>query len=132
MSVFHHPHRIYGIVQTAMGAFNVSRGLVEAPDDVGETLGWRRVDGDDPPSIGATVTEASVRPAQEFDESLCGLLGTYRAEGQQQVRGLPGRIPRFPKEVERLRDLPPRDPHGDRRERISHLSLLKGCAQGGS
>lgn len=65
MSVFHHPHRIYGIVQTPMGAFNVSRGLVEAPDDVGATLGWRRVDGDDPPSFGATVTDGSVSPAQE-------------------------------------------------------------------
>jgi hypothetical protein len=38
MSVFRHPHRIHGIVRTRMGAFAVSRGLVEAPDDVGETI----------------------------------------------------------------------------------------------
>jgi len=66
MSVFRHPHRIHGIVRTRMGAFAISRGLVEAPDDVGETLGWRRVDGDDPPPFGANdITDACVSPAQE-------------------------------------------------------------------
>jgi hypothetical protein len=46
MSVFQHPHLTRGIVQTAKGAFLVTRGLVEAPDDIGEELGWRSVGSD--------------------------------------------------------------------------------------
>jgi len=46
VSVFQHPHLIRGIVKTAKGAFLISRGLVEMPDDVGKSLGWRRVDQD--------------------------------------------------------------------------------------
>jgi hypothetical protein len=71
MSVFRHPHRIHGIVRTRMGAFAVSRGLVEAPDDVGETLGWRRVDCDDPPAVRANdIIEAGVSPAGLVDDQL--------------------------------------------------------------
>ena len=47
MSVFQHPHLTRGIVKTPKGAFLVSRGLVEAPDDIGEELGWRPVGSDD-------------------------------------------------------------------------------------
>ena len=47
MSVFQHPHLTRGIVKTEKGAFFISRGLVEMPDEVGEALGWRQVDGDD-------------------------------------------------------------------------------------
>ena len=47
MSVFQHPHLTRGIVQTPKGAFLVSRGRVEAPDDIGEALGWLPVGSDD-------------------------------------------------------------------------------------
>jgi hypothetical protein len=47
MSVFQHPHLTRGIVQTAKGAFAITRGLVEMPDDLGNALGWRRVECDD-------------------------------------------------------------------------------------
>jgi len=47
MSEFQHPHLTRGIVKTAKGAFFVSRGLVEMPDEIGESLGWRRVNRDD-------------------------------------------------------------------------------------
>ena len=46
MTVFQHPHLTRGIVKTAKGAFVITRGLVEMPDEIGESLGWRRVDGD--------------------------------------------------------------------------------------
>jgi len=46
MSVFQHPHLTRGVVKTPHGAFVVARGLVEMPDEVGEGLGWRRVDDD--------------------------------------------------------------------------------------
>ena len=47
MSVFQHPHLTRGIVKTAKGSFIVKRGLVEAPDEIGEELGWLPVDTDD-------------------------------------------------------------------------------------
>jgi hypothetical protein len=47
MSEFQHPHLTRGIVKTAKGAFFVSRGLVRMPDEIGESLGWRRVNRDD-------------------------------------------------------------------------------------
>jgi hypothetical protein len=47
MSVFQHPHLTRGIVKTSKGAFLVTRGLVEAPDDIGEELGWRPVSSDE-------------------------------------------------------------------------------------
>ena len=47
MSVFQHPHLTRGIVKTAKGSFIVKRGLVEAPDEIGEELGWQPVDTDD-------------------------------------------------------------------------------------
>jgi hypothetical protein len=47
MSVFRHPHLTRGIVRTSKGAFVISRGLVEMPDEIGESLGWAAVDRDD-------------------------------------------------------------------------------------
>jgi hypothetical protein len=47
MSVFQHPHLTRGVVKTAKGAFLISRGLVDMPDEIGESLGWRPVDPDD-------------------------------------------------------------------------------------
>ena len=47
MSVFQHPHLSRGIVKTPNGAFVISRGLVEMPDEVGDSLGWRAIDRED-------------------------------------------------------------------------------------
>ena len=46
MALFQHPHLTRGIVQTPKGAFVITRGFVSAPDEIGESLGWRRVDGE--------------------------------------------------------------------------------------
>jgi hypothetical protein len=46
MSVFHHPHLTRGIVNTPKGSFVIVRGLVEVPDEIGESLGWRPVELD--------------------------------------------------------------------------------------
>ena len=56
MTIFQHPHLIRGIVKTPRGAFIISRGLVEAPDDVGESLGWRRIDAEQPQTAGTAVS----------------------------------------------------------------------------
>lgn len=47
MALFRHPHLIRGIVHTSKGSFAVSRGLVEVPDEVGESLGWVRLELED-------------------------------------------------------------------------------------
>ena len=47
MSLFQHPHLTRGVVNTPGGAFVISRGLVEMPEKIGESLGWRLVDQDD-------------------------------------------------------------------------------------
>jgi hypothetical protein len=44
MGVFQHPHLTRGIVRTPRGAFVVTRGLVEVPDELGEALGWQPAD----------------------------------------------------------------------------------------
>ena len=44
MGIFQHPHLTRGIVKTAKGAFLITRGRVEMPDELGETLGWRLAD----------------------------------------------------------------------------------------
>jgi hypothetical protein len=54
MAMFQHPHLTRGVVRTPKGAFVITRGLVSAPDDIGDALGWRRVDDEsDVPSIPA-------------------------------------------------------------------------------
>ena len=65
VSRFRHPYLTRGVVHTSAGAFAVRRGIVEAPDAVGQTFGWDPVEGDDSPdrlSGGparyATTTEA--------------------------------------------------------------------------
>jgi hypothetical protein len=64
MGRFRHPHALRGFVYTSKGAFAVVRGIVEAPDEVGESFGWVRVDESD---VGAATNsrddrEASLRP----------------------------------------------------------------------
>jgi hypothetical protein len=58
MSIFQHPHLTRGIVKTPKGAFVISRGLVEMPADIGESLGWRLVDDDDDMPSSAEIAHA--------------------------------------------------------------------------
>ncbi len=69
MSTFQHPHLIRGIVMTARGAFVISRGLVEAPDDVGESLGWLRVDAEQPRRADTPVSSSTRDSSGQRDES---------------------------------------------------------------
>lgn len=49
MSRFRHPHLTRGTVYTRAGAFEVRRGIVDVPDEVGEEFGWDRVDEEPAP-----------------------------------------------------------------------------------
>ena len=54
VGMFQHPHLIRGIVRTEKGAFVVTRGLVEVPDEIGEFFGWRPADSaDDTPETSS-------------------------------------------------------------------------------
>jgi hypothetical protein len=59
MAVFQHPHLTRGIVRTPGGAFVISRGIVSAPDEIGEALGWRRIDEE------SHVPSPSLVPAEQ-------------------------------------------------------------------
>ena len=59
MALYQHPHLTRGVVHTPMGAFMVNRGIVELPDEIGESLGWTPV----PDSEWSTPADARVRPA---------------------------------------------------------------------
>ncbi len=63
MSIFQHPHLTRGIVKTARGAFVVSRGLVEMPAEIGESLGWRAIDSDED-QMPTSAEMASVRASR--------------------------------------------------------------------
>jgi hypothetical protein len=56
MSVFHHPHLTRGIVKTPKGSFVIVRGLVEVPDEIGDALGWDRVDLESQPPAAAQAS----------------------------------------------------------------------------
>jgi hypothetical protein len=59
MSVFHHPHLTRGIVTTPKGSFVIVRGLVEVPDEVGESLGWRpaHLENEPQPALASPTRE---------------------------------------------------------------------------
>jgi hypothetical protein len=44
MSKFRHPHLVRGILHTPVGAFEVRRGVVEAPEALGEQFGWAKLE----------------------------------------------------------------------------------------
>ena len=47
MATFQHPFLTRGVVRLAAGAFSISRGRVEMPDEIGEPLGWRKIEDED-------------------------------------------------------------------------------------
>jgi hypothetical protein len=47
MSLFRHPHLTRGVIRTPHGAFTITRGIVDVPDEVGRALGWLPVEEED-------------------------------------------------------------------------------------
>jgi hypothetical protein len=64
MRVFQHPHLTRGIVKTPKGSFIVTRGLVEMPDEIGESLGWRPVDADTDAADASTSDQTGAAKPQ--------------------------------------------------------------------
>jgi hypothetical protein len=64
MATFQHPFLTRGVVRLASGAFPISRGRVELPDEVGEPLGWRKLEDDDAAAPAEPRFRASYSPAK--------------------------------------------------------------------
>ena len=60
MGLYLHPHLVRGVMHTPEGAFRINRGVVELPDELGESLGWTALMDDDD---GGESALAAVRPA---------------------------------------------------------------------
>jgi len=95
MSVFHHPHLTRGIVKTPKGSFLIVRGLVEAPDEIAESLGWDRVEVESQPQHHASsdLTSAAGErhvsaPRQSEREARARMIrakaATFRSRQQMQ------------------------------------------------
>jgi hypothetical protein len=66
MGLFKHPHLTRGIVKTPQGAFVISRGLVEMPDELGESLGWPRAGSANDPTADASRSSSSENRPSDF------------------------------------------------------------------
>jgi hypothetical protein len=68
MGLFRHPHLTRGVVHTSKGSFAIRRGIVDAPDDVGESYGWLRVVPEDERDgamlIAADLTHTGALPLE--------------------------------------------------------------------
>jgi hypothetical protein len=82
VAVFLHPHLTRGVVKTPRGAFEITRGRVDVPDEVGESLGWRRVDEDDMPVEQGDRSPRRMTLAEGGHPESCPWCG------QQKVRGI--------------------------------------------
>jgi hypothetical protein len=51
MAIFRHPHLVRGVVHTPHGAFVIVRGLVDLPDEIGESLRWAREEETSPSAL---------------------------------------------------------------------------------
>jgi len=47
MTCFRHPFLVRGTIYTRHGAFQIQRGVLDAPDAVGDDCGWVRVEDAD-------------------------------------------------------------------------------------
>lgn len=62
MGLFRHPHLTRGVVHTSEGAFRIERGVADVPDDIGEALGWNRIEEESEPAAAITRTSARRSP----------------------------------------------------------------------
>lgn len=63
MARFRHPHLTRGTIYTPVGAFAVSRGIIEAADDIGQAFGWRRIEEEDSGGVAVAERPLSDQPA---------------------------------------------------------------------
>ena len=67
MSLYRHPHLTRGVMHTPQGAFRIHRGIVDLPDELGESLGWAPVPFEDDEPAAARVPLSE--PPDDRDDS---------------------------------------------------------------
>ena len=77
MGLYRHPYLTRGVVHTPQGAFRINRGIVELPDELGESLPWTAVtsEDDDGPAQAAIVSMPVRRGHRTEDRSTGRLRG---------------------------------------------------------
>jgi hypothetical protein len=61
--VFRHPFLIRGIVHTPYGAFAINRGLADLSEEIGDSLGWRRLEEPQTPPAPTRGITTAEQPA---------------------------------------------------------------------
>jgi len=65
MPLFHHPCLVRGVVHTANGAYVISRGIVDVPEEVGRSFGWVPVEAHPERIAGSSLTASSASRSKE-------------------------------------------------------------------
>ena len=70
MSLFRHPHLTRGIVRTPYGAFTITRGILDVPEEIGQAFGWQPIeeDGED----GRDARKFLARDAEQAERVAAG------------------------------------------------------------
>jgi hypothetical protein len=58
MGLYRHPYLTRGVVHTPQGAFRINRGIVELPDELGESLPWTAVTSEDEGDAAQVAVES--------------------------------------------------------------------------
>jgi hypothetical protein len=69
MALFQHPHLTRGVIKTPHGSFVISRGFLRVPDELGESLGWRRVEGEPDQAMPIVVRDEPARRSARTERS---------------------------------------------------------------
>jgi hypothetical protein len=75
MPLFRHPCLVRGVVYTDSGAFVISRGIVDVPEEVGHSFGWIPIEDPEPMASSPTrrlQNDANSRRAGSQDAGASG------------------------------------------------------------
>ena len=59
------PHLVRGIVHTPHGAFAINRGLADLPEEIGDSLGWPRVEEAQTSAVPPRETTTDGQPSAD-------------------------------------------------------------------
>ena len=72
MPLFRHPYLVRGVVHTVRGAYVISRGLLEVPDDVAALFGWIPAGLNDDGQVGPSRSGSRGTVAERLPDSVIG------------------------------------------------------------
>lgn len=72
MPLFRHPYLVRGVVHTVRGAYVISRGLLEVPDDIAALFGWIPAGLNDDDQVGPSRSGSRGTVAERLPDSVIG------------------------------------------------------------